>query len=137
MFCVYVYSHLRTKSISLTQFKNIHTCSVYMFILISAGKYFTYPISILCQSWPTNRKPRKLSHFYSCVTLHLTSKYYRRSSLLAYFAKLYHHHHHHHHIFVMELGHLLICSSLTYPEVSSKVCHNSFCQLGIVFHYPG
>ena len=29
----------------------------------------------------------------------------------------------------MELGHLLTCSSLTYPEVSSNVCHNSFCQL--------
>jgi len=30
----------------------------------------------------------------------------------------------------MELGHLLTCSGLTYPEVSSKVCHYSFCQLG-------
>ena len=30
---------------------------------------------------------------------------------------------------VMELGHLLTRSSLTYPEVSSKVCHDSFCQL--------
>ena len=30
----------------------------------------------------------------------------------------------------MVLGHLLTRSSLTYPEVSSKVCHNSFCQLG-------
>jgi len=30
----------------------------------------------------------------------------------------------------MELGHLLTHSSLTYPEVSSKICHNSFCQLG-------
>jgi len=34
-----------------------------------------------------------------------------------------HHHHHHHHISVMELGHLLTCSGLTYPEVSSKVYH--------------
>jgi len=31
---------------------------------------------------------------------------------------------------VMELDHLLTLSSLTYPEVSSKVCHDSFCQLG-------
>jgi len=38
--------------------------------------------------------------------------------------------HHHHHISVMELGHLLTHSCLTYPEVSSKVCHDSFCQLG-------
>jgi len=39
------------------------------------------------------------------------------------------HHHRHHHISVMEVGHLLTRSALTYPEVSSKVCHNSFCQL--------
>ena len=38
--------------------------------------------------------------------------------------------HHHHHISVMELGHLLTRSGLTYPEVSSKACHDSFCQLG-------
>ena len=30
----------------------------------------------------------------------------------------------------MELGHLLTRSGLTYPEVSSKVCHDSFCLLG-------
>ena len=36
---------------------------------------------------------------------------------------------HHHHISVMELGHLLTRSGLTYPEVSSKACHDSFCQL--------
>jgi len=29
----------------------------------------------------------------------------------------------------MELGHLLTRSGLTYPEVFSKVCHDSFCQL--------
>ena len=36
----------------------------------------------------------------------------------------------HHHISVMELGHLSTRSCLTYPEASSKVCHDSFCQLG-------
>jgi hypothetical protein len=41
-----------------------------------------------------------------------------------------HYHHHHHHISVMELCCLLLRSSLTYPEVSSKVCHHFFCQLG-------
>ena len=35
----------------------------------------------------------------------------------------------HHNIFFMELGHLLTRSGLTYPEVSSKVYHDSFCQL--------
>jgi hypothetical protein len=33
-------------------------------------------------------------------------------------------------IYVMELGHLLTRSGLTYPKVSSKVCHVSFCQMG-------
>jgi hypothetical protein len=41
-----------------------------------------------------------------------------------------HHHHHHHHMSVMELGHLLTRSGLTYLEVSSEVCLDSFCQLG-------
>jgi hypothetical protein len=36
---------------------------------------------------------------------------------------------HHHHISVMQLGHLLTRSGLTYPEGSSKVYHDSFCQL--------
>ena len=31
---------------------------------------------------------------------------------------------------IMELGHLLTRSSLAYLEVSSEVCHDSFCQLG-------
>ena len=38
--------------------------------------------------------------------------------------------HHHNHISVKELGHLLTRSGLTYPEVSSKVCQDSFCRLG-------
>ena len=38
-------------------------------------------------------------------------------------------HHHHHHISFMDLGHLLTRSGLTYPEVSSKVFHDCFCQL--------
>jgi hypothetical protein len=37
---------------------------------------------------------------------------------------------HHHRQSVMGLGLLLTRSGLTCPEVSSKVCHNSFCQLG-------
>jgi hypothetical protein len=42
---------------------------------------------------------------------------------LAYF-------HHHYHVSVMELGHLFTHSGLMYTEVSSKVCHDSFCQWG-------
>jgi len=36
----------------------------------------------------------------------------------------------------MEFGHLLTRSSLTYPEVSSKVYHDSFCQLGSSVSLP-
>ena len=39
-------------------------------------------------------------------------------------------HHHHHHISVMELGHLLIRSGLTYPELSSKIYHDSLLPVG-------
>jgi hypothetical protein len=42
----------------------------------------------------------------------------------------HHHHHHYYHISFMELGHLLTRSGLTYPEVSSNVYHDSFCQKG-------
>ena len=41
-----------------------------------------------------------------------------------------------HHISVMEMGHLLTRSCLTYPEVSSKVYHDSFCQLGSSVSLP-
>ena len=47
-----------------------------------------------------------------------------------YYYYYYYYYHHHHHISVMELGHLLNRPGLTYPEVSSKVYHDSFCQLG-------
>ena len=59
--------------------------------------------------------------------------YFMAISFNKYTAKplnTHHHHHHHHHISFMELGHLLTRSGLTYPEVSSKVYHDSFCQLG-------
>ena len=43
---------------------------------------------------------------------------------------------HHHRISFMELGHLLTRSGLTYPEVSSKVYQDSFCQLGSSISLP-
>ena len=36
--------------------------------------------------------------------------------------------HYHHHLSFVQLDHLLTRSGLTYPEVSSKVYHDSFCQ---------
>jgi len=45
-------------------------------------------------------------------------------------------HSHHHHISVIELCHMLTRSVRTYPEVSSKVYHDSFCQLGSSVSLP-
>ena len=67
----------------------------------------------------SSQKPRKLS------SLPLKSS----SWLFSLDAGMGIYHHHHHHRSVTELGHLLTHSGLTYPEVSSKVCHDSFCQL--------
>jgi len=47
------------------------------------------------------------------------------SNVCVWFLKVVNYHHHH--ISFMELGHLLTRSGLTYPEVSSKVYHDSFC----------
>jgi len=44
--------------------------------------------------------------------------------------------HHHHLISFMKLGHLVTPSGLTYPEVSSKVYLDSFCQLGSGISVP-
>ena len=43
---------------------------------------------------------------------------------------------HRRHISFVELGHLLTCSDLTYPEFSSKVYRDSFCQLGSSISLP-
>jgi hypothetical protein len=76
-----------------------------------------------------------MSHFISReVTANLSIMNHSVMNIYNFLAlkKTSHHHHHddHHHISVMELGHLLTRSGLTHPEVSSKVCHDSFCQLG-------
>jgi hypothetical protein len=42
----------------------------------------------------------------------------------------------HHHMCVMELGHLLIRSGLTYPEVLQRYAMILSASWGIVFHYP-
>ena len=55
------------------------------------------------------------------------------TKLIVSFRHHFHHHHHNNHqhfISVTELGHLLSRSGLTYPEVSSKVYHDFFCQFG-------
>ena len=53
--------------------------------------------------------------------------YYIMSYHISYYIMSYHHHDH---ISVKELCNLLTRSGLTYPEVPSKVCHDSFCQMG-------
>ena len=46
------------------------------------------------------------------------------------------HHHHHYHLSFMEFSHLLTRSGVTYPEVSSKLYHDYFCQLGSSISLP-
>ena len=84
----------------------------------------------------TNHLNRHDSHWslyeftaYANVTL----KGYSKIKLHRY---ILHHHHHHHHISVMELGHLFTRSGFTYPEVSSKVYHDSLCQQGSSISLP-
>jgi len=60
----------------------------------------------------------------------LTATKTKNSNSIRLVQEIHHHHRHHHHITVMELGHLLTSSGLTYPEVSSKVYHDSFRPLG-------
>jgi hypothetical protein len=51
--------------------------------------------------------------------------------------EIHHHRNHHHHISVMELGHFMTRSGLTFPEVSSMVSMIPSTSRGVVFHYPG
>jgi len=46
----------------------------------------------------------------------------------------HHHHHHHHHITVMEMGHLLTRSGLTYPEVFSESTMIPSARRGVVLN---
>ena len=75
--------------------------------------------------WTLPRTVDEVVHVRWCL------KMYRLASILKR-----HHHNHHHHISVMQLGHLLTRSGLTYPEVSSKVYHDSFCQSDSSVSFP-
>ena len=66
---------------------------------------------------------------FACTSIS-RKKLYVTILFMNYTRYAYFYHHHHHHVSVMELGHLLTRSGLTYPEVASKVCHDSFYQSG-------
>ena len=92
------------------------------YYIVTTGMF--RPLMWLYSGW-REHEYKYSSNTHNCNKITLTNP----SAFVGPFKKLYHHHHHHH-ISVMELGHLLTRSGLTYPEVSSKVCHDSFCQLG-------
>ena len=75
-------------------------------------------------------------HYRDCSPLSVCHNCIAMGFMTGRTIPLFYHHHHHHRISVMELGHLLTRSGLTYPEVSSKVYHDSFCQLGISISLP-
>ena len=75
---------------------------------------------VYSSAWRVKKAISSISHEYSVLLQGLPVKIY----------------HHHHHIYFIELSHLLTRSGLTYPEVSSKVYHDSFCQLGRSISLP-
>ena len=91
----------------------------------------TYPESL---RKPTHNTARAHTHTHTHIRTQEQLVFLH--SFLIYLFIYHHHHHHHHHISVMELGHLLTRSGLTYPEVSSKAYHDSFCQLGSSVSLP-
>ena len=99
--------------------------------------YFHYLASSLPQI-PVQIQINSSTLLYISVTpsLKLALSFARFFIFLPAHPVCYHHHHHHHHVSFMELGHLLTRSGLTYPEVSSKVYHDSVCQLGSSISLP-
>ena len=105
-FCIFGFSNWKTKDTSLNYSRNpltsncIQSLYGYNFYLLGNVFYLQFFERNL---WFSVFPPL---YFNSCIIV-----YYKISR-------------------IMELGHLLTRSGLTYPEVSSKVCHDSFCQLG-------
>ena len=83
------------------------------------------------------RRKRRRKLVGSCCLLGIKLCYIKNAYIASLICDYHEHcHHHHHRISVMELGHLLTRSGLTYPEVSSKVYHDSFYQLGSNISLP-
>ena len=66
----------------------------------------------------------------------LTFIFLNPQDVILKYGTTHNHHHHHHNLSIMDLGHLLTRSGLTYPEGSSKVYHDSFCHLGSSVSLP-
>jgi len=69
-------------------------------------------------------------------TLPVYFSFFKEMNSFLFKGNRHHHHYHYHHISFMELGQLLTRFGLTYPEVSSKVYHDSLCQLGSSISLP-
>ena len=89
--------------------------AVLLMYFISAAVILLASLTLIVQVALPYNKTGRTSVLYNCI--------------------LYNHHHHHH-ISVMVLGHLLTRSGLTYPDISSKVYHDSFCQLDSSISLP-
>ena len=70
----------------------------------------------------------KIFEFYPHSTLVYFLKLFNLLKFLCY---------HHHHISVMQLGHLLTCSGLTYPEALQRSTMIPSARWTVVFHYTG
>ena len=96
----------------------LHSKSIYYKMALNKHKLqsWNYPS---CHMFPS---------FYAIGGLSIVSKRAQHKHL-SWAIHHNHHYYYHHHISVMELGQLLTRSGLTYPEVSSKFYHDSFCPL--------
>ena len=93
--------------------------------LLCNGYQLSFPGENGSPPTPSSAEVKERVELYICSPLCIHAGY----RVNPIFIFIYHHNHHYHKS-VMELGHLLTRSVLTYPEVSSKVCHDSFFQLG-------
>jgi len=84
--------------------------------------------------WPTKRAETRQSSSASIVKMFYIQRSVHREIYANNCPTRYNYHRHH--ISLMELGHLLTRSGLTYTEVPSKVYHDSFCQLGSSISLP-
>jgi hypothetical protein len=100
-------------------FLNLLYCPLLIFTGHNAGIPVTTLVSNLIHIIYTDSEFHRSKHFG------IWGQVFKNLHFWYLYKNILHHHHHY-----VELGHLLTRSGLTYPEVSSKVCHDSFCHLG-------
>ena len=125
-FAILPLAYICNKFLSLDVFSERLKYAIIKTVYKKGNKIYR-PISLLTSFSKIFKKPiYSRLHKYLCTNNILVKEQY--GFRINSFTETVPYHHHHHTSF-MQLSHLLTRSSLTYPEVSSKVYHESFCQL--------